>query len=218
MSAGTSISIGHPLVQTVDRTIFVRTFVADCMTHACRCQDEAGRGRADACCQHGADVYPSDKDAILRRAEAIAAVMPANRQAPADWFDDRDPVFDPEPPSGLVIRTATQDPDDESSGCVFLDHDGPRGCGLHRAAIVHGFDPADVKPFVCRMYPLSLDGGELGLSSDFERYSCADGAGPTVYRLMRQTLLDTFGPELLARLDRAERQCAPRRLPIVAEI
>jgi Fe-S-cluster containining protein len=213
-----NLEVGHPLVRTVDRAVFQRSFTPDCMLHACKCVDENDRPRADACCQHGADVYPIDKAAIMRRAAEVASVLPAHRQSPATWFDESDPVFDPEHPSGLVIRTATQDLDDESSGCVFLDHDGPRGCGLHRAALVHGFDPADVKPFVCRMYPLSLDGGELGLSSDFDRYSCADGAGPSVYRLMRQTLLETFGADLLTRLDRLERQCSPMRLPVVAAV
>jgi Fe-S-cluster containining protein len=211
----TLLEVGHSLVRRVDTSIFLRTFVPDCMSHACACRDEGDRGRLDACCQHGADVYPIDKEAILRRADAVASVLRPERRDPAGWFDEEEAVYDPDPPTGLVIRTATSDPEDESSGCVFLEHEGPRGCGLHRAAMIHGFDPSEIKPFVCRLYPLSLNAGELSLSSDFDRYSCADGAGPSVYRLMRATLAETFGLDLVTRLDRVERDFLPRRLPIV---
>lgn len=212
------LKVGHSLVRRIDRSIFLRSFVPDCMQHECKCSDENDRRRNDACCQHGADVYPIDKAAILRRAREVAQVLPPDRQDSSTWFDERDPVFDPDPPTGLVIRTATQDLDDESSGCVFLRHEGPRGCGLHYAAVQHGFAPSEIKPFVCRLYPLSLNGDELGLSSDFERYSCADGPGPSVYQLMRPTLLEMFDADLVDQLDRLERQSRPRRLTVVASV
>jgi len=93
------------------------------------------------------------------------------RRAPETWFDQRDP--DPDEPVDVVLRTATSDIEVEDSGCVFLDHLGTRGCGLHVAAVEHGFDPVEIKPSVCRLYPLSLDNGRLGLNPDFDRYSCA---------------------------------------------
>ena len=153
MASARLLKVGHPLVRRIDRSVFLRSFIPDCMQHACKCSDENDRQRNDACCQHGADVYPIDKEAILRRSREVASVLPPERQDPMAWFDEREAVFDPDPPSGLVIRTATQDLEDESSGCVFLRHDGPRGCGLHRAAMLHGFSPADIKPVVCRLYP-----------------------------------------------------------------
>ena len=216
--ASEHLELGHPQVRRIHRSVFVRTFAPDCLQHECRCRDEGDRARADACCQHGADIYPIDKAAILRRADEVASIMRPARRDQAGWFDERDAEYDPDPPSGLVIRTATSDPDDESSGCVFLEHDGPRGCGLHRAAVTHGFDPAEIKPFVCRLYPLYLNGGELSLSSDFERYSCADGDGPTVYNLMRPTLLEMFGADLVTQLDRLEHQLQRHRLPILASL
>jgi hypothetical protein len=218
MSSSRLLKVEHSLVRRVDRSVFVRSFVPDCMEHQCKCSDENDRPRNDACCQHGADVYPIDKAAILRRATEVASVLPPHRQDPAAWFDDREAVFDPDPPSGLVIRTATQDLEDESSGCVFLQHDGPRGCGLHRAAVKHGFSPADIKPFVCRLYPLSLNAGELSLSSDFDRYSCAEGPGPSVYQLMRSTLQEMFDVALVNELDRLERRSRPRRLTVLASV
>jgi hypothetical protein len=101
---------------------------------------------------------------------------------------------------------------------VFLQHDA-RGCALHRAALEHGFAPQEIKPAVCRLYPLAFGEGTIGLSDDFPRYSCAgDASGPTLYRLMRTTLADTFGVALVRRLDAIERRLLGRRLPIAAQI
>jgi hypothetical protein len=207
--------INHPLISLVDIDIFTVTFAPDCMTHHCRCRDEDDTQRNDACCQHGADVLVTEKAAILNRAVEIASIMKADRQEPATWFDERAPESDPSAPEGIVLRTGTIDPDDESAGCVFLEHTGARGCGLHRAALVHGFDPDEIKPSVCRLYPLTHSDRLLGFSSDFDRYSCANGIGPKVYRLMRDALRATFGAELIAELDRAESLVAKRTLPVL---
>ncbi len=200
---------------SVDRDIFTVTFAADCMSHSCRCRDEGDSQRNDACCQHGADVLLPEKAAIVRRAAEIASVMGAEWRQPAAWFDERAPEPDPQAPGGIILRTGLTDPEDESSGCVFLHHTGARGCGLHRAALVHGFDPAEIKPIVCRLYPLSYDGRRLGLSPDFDRYSCAAADGPTVYRLMRGVLSEIFGAPLIAELDRLESDVVRRRLRVV---
>ena len=191
--------------------------VRDCMKHRCRCRDENDTRRNDACCQHGADVLVTEKAAILNRAAEIASIMSADWQDPATWFDERAPEPDPSAPDGIVLRTGTSDPDDESAGCVFLEHTGARGCGLHRAALVHGFDPDEIKPSVCRLYPLTHDERRLGFSPDFDRYSCANGGGPRVYRLMRETLRAAFGSELIAELDRVESLVAKLSLPVLRE-
>jgi Fe-S-cluster containining protein len=199
----------------VDAGIFTATFAPDCMTHACRCRDEGDVQRNDACCQHGADVLVPEKAAILRRAPEIASVMTGRWRQPANWFDERSPEEDPNVPEGIILRTGTTDLDDDSSGCIFLEHDGPRGCGLHRAALVHGFDPNEIKPVVCRLYPLSLENRRLGFIWDFDRYSCAGDAGPTVYRVMRDALAVAFGPELVEALDRVETKVLKRRLRLL---
>jgi hypothetical protein len=204
-------------VRVVEEVIFLVRFAPDCMTHACRCRDEGDRPLADACCQHGADVDLYEKAAILARAAQIAPLLTPPFGDPARWFDERDPYPDPEVPSGILVRTGLAGEGD-SSGCVFLQHDR-RGCALHRAALAHDFPPQEIKPAVCRLYPLAFGDGVLGLSDDFDRYSCAgDASGPTVYRLMRRTVGDVFGSDIVRRLDGIERRLLRRRLPLVARV
>jgi hypothetical protein len=207
--------VQHPRVALVQPDIFTVTFAPDCMTHSCRCRDEGDVARDDACCQHGADVLIPEKAAILRRSAEISSVMKKSWGDPARWFDERDPEEDPNAPGGILLRTGTTDPNDDSSGCVFLEHTGGRGCGLHRAALTHGFDPAEIKPLVCRLYPLSYDGRRLSLSPDFWRYSCASDSGPSVYRLLRGVVASIFGDALVSELDRLEADLANRRLRLL---
>jgi hypothetical protein len=213
--ASREIAIEHPSIALVDAEIFTLTFAPDCMTHACRCRDEGDLQKNDACCQHGADMLVPERAAILKRAAEVSSVMNAPWRETSAWFDETDPTPDPEAPGGLIMRTGTADPNDESSGCVFLNHAGPRGCGLHYAALVHGFDPREIKPHVCRLYPLSYDNRQLGLSCDFDRYSCANDDGPTVYRVMRDVIRDIFDDALVEELDRVEASLAKRRLRLL---
>jgi Fe-S-cluster containining protein len=208
------LAIDHRRVRLVDPSLFTLAFVADCMTHSCRCRDEGDRLRDDACCQHGADLFIAEKQAILRRTAEIQSVLRPEGRLTERWFDEREPGYE----DGLaIIRVATTDMDDESSGCIFLGHGHGRGCGLHVAAVTHGFDPAEIKPSVCRLYPLSLDGTRLGLSDDFDRYSCANNGSTSIYRVMRDTLDRIFGHELVRLLDELELQMGtgPRRLRVV---
>jgi hypothetical protein len=199
-------------VRFVDRDVFLVRFANDCMKHQCRCLDEGRRVRLDACCQHGADLDLRERDAILRRAAEVGRTLHGGWRDPSRWFDESDAEIDADGTHWL--RTALAGPD-ESSGCVFLQHDG-RGCALHRTALEHEFDPAEIKPMVCRLYPLTLGEGILCLSDDFARYSCAEESGKTVYRLLRTTLARIFGLDLIAQLDRVERTARRRRLPVVA--
>jgi Fe-S-cluster containining protein len=196
--------IDHPVVQRVDPDIFRFTFVADCMTHACRCVDE-GVQQDDACCRFGCDVDLYERDRILARASEVARVLAPELRNPARWFDESDPEIDADSPSGVLVRTARHEMEREDGRCVFLQSDG-RGCALHRAALEASFDPAEIKPSVCRLYPLSLTEGALGLADDFDWYSCAHHSGPTLYRVMRPTLLELYGADAIAALDRAERR------------
>jgi len=210
------LDVSHADVHRVDDRIFKITFAPDCMVHACRCREESDRPRNDACCQYGADVFVPERLAILRRTTEIASILKESRRNPADWFDERNPEPDPAAPAGIILRTATADPDDDTSGCVFLQHDGERGCGLHRAALLHGFAPAEIKPRVCRLYPVSFGKGRLGLSPDFNDYSCAGDSGPTVYRLMREAIGEIFGMPLIEELDRLESRGRKSRLRVLA--
>jgi Fe-S-cluster containining protein len=204
------VAVDHSRFRRVERAVFIRRIVADCMTHACR-DREPDRARLDACCQHGADVDVGERDAILARADDLRALLtPAARDAP--WFTQR-VERDDEFPSGRVVRTRKL-----GSGCVFLGHDG-RGCAIHRAAVEGGWDFRGVKPHVCRLYPMTYGEDALLLSDDYPEYSCAYEPGsPTVYRHSRDTLADVFGADLVIALDATERAvigAAPRRLPTV---
>jgi len=197
------LPVDHERVRYVERGIFAASFASDCDSHQCLCRDENDKPRLDACCQHGADVQVPEKQAILARAREIASVLKPERRSPEGWFDERDPEEDPEAPFGYVIRTATQDLSSDTSGCVFLEHSRGRGCGLHLAALTHGFDPAEIKPAVCRLYPLSFSQGHLELAPDFDRYSCANSGESTVYEVMRPTLDQMFGRDTVEALDKA---------------
>ncbi len=207
------VSLEHPRVREVDVAIFTATFAPDCMTHACRCEDEGGKQLDDACCQHGCDVDLFERDAILARAADVAAVLAPAHRDPSRWFDESQREADVDAPSGWVVRTATVRPGD-SGGCVFLEHDA-RGCALHRAALAADFAPESIKPAVCRMYPLTFGDGALCFSDDYDRYSClGETGGPTVYRLMRPVLAQVFGDDVLEPLDRLEQKVLRRRLPL----
>jgi Fe-S-cluster containining protein len=204
------LAIDHPRFRRVERAIFSKRIVADCMTHACR--DRApDRARLDACCQHGADVDVAERDAILAHADQIRSLLRGDAKR-APWFTvrvERDDDF----PSKRIVRTRKL-----GSGCVFLAHDA-RGCAIHRAAIEGGWDFRGVKPHVCRLYPLSFTSDGIVVSDDYPDYSCAYEPGaPTLYRHGRDTLADLFGAALVTALDHAERAVIanePRRLPMV---
>ncbi|HTA19899.1 MAG TPA: hypothetical protein VK989_11435, partial [Polyangia bacterium] len=85
----------------------------------------------------------------------------------------------------------------------------------HLAAMMHGFDPAEIKPSVCILYPVSHLGRRLGLSPDFDRYSCANDDGPSVYRVTRDAIAAVFGAALVEELDRVEAEILKRRLPVL---
>jgi Fe-S-cluster containining protein len=207
-----ALAIDHPRVRLVDREIFTLRFVSDCMTHACLCRDEKDLARTDACCQHGADVLREEKTAILRRAAEIGSVLKPEWKKSETWFDERDPEVISEEPFVDVVRTGTTDLDVDTSGCIFLNHEGERGCGLHAAALKHGFDPAEIKPSVCRLYPLSLDDGRLGLSPDFDRYSCANSGTSSIYGVLRGVLGEMYGDDLVQILDGLNAKFRVRRL------
>jgi len=212
------------VVRGVDPEIFGVTFAPDCVAHACACRGwdaalaaeegpdpDAGARLDDACCRFGCDVSLPERDRILRRSAEIARVLPPALASPARWFDESDPELTP---AGVVIRTARHDMTAEAGRCVFLRRDG-RGCALHQAALVAGFAPSEIKPLVCRLYPLALEEGVLGLADDFSWYSCAHHAGPTLYRVMRDTLGEVYGPEALSALDGAEAELSRRRLRVL---
>lgn len=204
------LAIDHPRFRTVDRAIFTRRMVADCMSHACR-NLHPPSAQLDACCQYGADVDIGERDAILAHASELRSLLtPA--AAAASWFTSDEHV-DPDFPSGRHVRTATL-----GAGCVFLQHDG-RGCAVHRASIAGGWDLHGVKPNICRLFPLTYNRDSILLADDYTDYSCAfEATSPSVYRAGRDALGAIFGRDLVATLDAAEAlvlAAQPRRLPVL---
>jgi Fe-S-cluster containining protein len=179
------------------------------MRHQCTMIADEGaplprpRPLLEACCQYGADIDLVERDNVLRHADQIRALLtPAARDAP--WFTTEIQI-DPDYRSGQHVRTATFTRADGVTGCVFLAHDR-RGCAIHRAALEGEWDFHEVKPHICRLFPMSYEGDAICISDDYEDYDCADAPGaPTLYRVARDTLAAVFGPELVAALDRAER-------------
>jgi Fe-S-cluster containining protein len=201
------LPVAHDRFRHVERAIFVRRFVADCMSHTCTHVADEGvpltphKPLLDACCQYGADTDLGERNAILaRRADIAPLLIPAARLVP--WFEDT-VEEDPDQPSGYFVRTAVFN-NDGQDGCVFLAHD-KRGCAIHRASIEQGWSFDGVKPHICRLFPLSYDSDTITISDDFVDYDCADRAdAPTLYRVLRDTLGSVFGAALVHALDAVE--------------
>ena len=205
------VELDHPRFTRAEVAVFTRRVVADCMSHACAIR-ETGTVKLDACCQYGCDVDLTERDAILARKAAIAAVLsPEVRELP--WFDESNPERDPDTPSGIVVRTAVH-----GEGCLFLTHD-KRGCAIHRASLEQGWDFRGTKPTICRLFPLTYGEGAIFVSDDYPDYSCAyEPDAPTLYRVAREALADIFGEDLVRAMDAAEAKVLadePKRLPIV---
>ncbi len=214
MSAPRFHNLQHPVVRRFDPDVFRATFAPDCMAHACAvratAEDADPHGpQLDACCRYGCNVEQHEREAILARGHLIAPLLRPELRDRSRWFDETDPEPS-ESGAGWVVRTGLQDRSREHGLCVFLGHDG-RGCALHRAALENGFAPEEVKPAVCRLYPLELHEGALAIADDFPWYSCGQyRGGPSVYRVMRQELERMFGAELVAELDVLEGRLGPR--------
>ena len=213
MPAPDFVDLDHDRFHKVDRNIFVRRVVADCMSHGCTMVADEGaplphpRPLLEACCQYGADTDLTERDAILGHAAQLRSLLtPAAAAAP--WFTT-EVQEDPDYPSGRHVRTATFTRADGVTGCVFLAHDR-RGCAIHRAALEGGWDFHQVKPHICRLFPMSYEEDAIVISDDYEDYDCADAAGaPTLYRVARDTLAAVFGEPLVAALDRVEATVPP---------
>jgi hypothetical protein len=177
------VPLDHARFRRVDRNIFVRRVVADCMSHGCVQVADEGvalprpRPLLEACCQYGADVDLAERDNILAHAAQIRSLLDVAAQD-APWFTTEIQI-DPDYPSGQHVRTATH--------------------------LEGGWDFHQVKPHICRLFPMSYEDDAICISDDYEDYDCADAAGaPTLYRVARPTLDAVFGAELVAALDRVE--------------
>ncbi len=203
------VELAHDKFKRAHTGVFTKTVVADCMSHRCS-MHATGSEKLDACCQYGCDVDLFELHAIMAHADDIRAVL--RPDAPAKWFDDKNPEVDPDAKSGMFVRTIKH-----GGGCVFLAVDGlgQRGCAIHRAAVEKGWSWRDVKPSVCQLFPLTYTSDAIVISDDYVDYSCAYTQGaPTLYRIAREALGHVFGASLVAAMDDAEARVLARRLPL----
>jgi len=180
---------------------------------------------SDACCQYGADIEMPRVEALDKYRAELEEYLGVPR---SEWFRE-DPedygIYEaPEYPGGLYTRTqvtelpAGRSPHN-SEACVFLDPQG-RGCRIHRFAIERKIDVHEIKPMVCILFPASFNDGVLEPAYEFEfddELIC-QGPGETLYRSARADIAYYFGSELVAELDRLEREVAAEIAPTGSSI
>ncbi|MFM2418706.1 MAG: hypothetical protein RL385_3429 [Pseudomonadota bacterium] len=178
---------GPPAVSAVDPRIFTLRYFARCM-ECTFCND--------ICCNRGCDAALDEVERIV--GEHGAALQKRVAFAQDSWFETElktDPDF-----KGGVYRSTRGD----GRGCVFLNRAG-RGCGIHGYALESGLDYHEIKPWLCWLFPLTVEQSVLSPQSPIVNKSlvCA-GEGLTIYRAQREELFHLFEPALVAECDALE--------------
>ncbi|HLF15404.1 MAG TPA: DUF3109 family protein [Bacteroidota bacterium] len=145
------------------------------------------------CCSGGVYADAAEWEEILRHADLVRSQMdPGQERDAALWFE-KEPVPDPDYPSGRAIGTAVY-----NDRCVFLNSGGM--CVLQKAAAAAGMDRHALKPFFCWLYPVTVESGELTLHDPeyAERPSCCScrDEGPmTVFDVCAEELTLALGDD-----------------------
>lgn len=135
--------LAHIPALQVDRALFEKRFAAVCQTSNCKA----------VCCRGGVWVDLEERARILANAERVQKLMDAAQDRnPSNWFESGE-VVDPDFPSGMAAGTQVV-----NDRCVFLD--GANLCTLQRADAGTEGD-LGLKPFFCRIFPLTLEYGVL---------------------------------------------------------
>jgi Fe-S-cluster containining protein len=174
---------GDPHVSWVDARIFSLRFFARCM-ECTFCHD--------ACCARGCDADLQE----VRRIELDhgSALAPRVASPRGSWFAPE--LHEDADFQGGQYRSSRV----LGRGCVFLEPE--RGCKIHAYAIEQGLDYHDLKPWLCWLFPLTVEAGELcPQASAIDRSLVCSGQGATLYRAQRGELLHMFGPELVRECD-----------------
>jgi hypothetical protein len=175
---------GAPVIRRVDSAIFSLRYFTYCMD-CTFCHD--------SCCSYGADV---DLDNAARL-QSLGGDFVAYAGVPMDRWFDGNVIDDGEFPSARMMRVRAQD-----GHCVFLDTTG-RGCKIHSYCLERGLDYHVYKPFVCFLFGVTFEYGNLVPSNEIRDKSLACyGEGPTVFEAARDEISALFGPELVAALER----------------
>lgn len=188
--------LAHVPVLQVDCGLFQKRFASQCRTDQCKA----------ACCTGGVWVDVEERDRILKNAGHVRTMMDAGQeQDPARWFDAGD-VADPDFPSGRAAGTQVV-----NGRCVFLDEAGR--CTLQRA---EAGGNVNLKPFFCRIFPLTLEYGVLTLdemAADQTQCCAVSPTGPsTIFDVCAAELDQMLGPDGVEELRqlgtfRVERDC-----------
>jgi Fe-S-cluster containining protein len=96
-----------------------------------------------ACCAQGVFLTLYDAQRIVKLADQLQPYF-------AEPFDFSS--WDLSRPS--YIGTPVYKPDTQDEGCWFLTRN--KLCSIHSYALEHGIKVEDVKPYFCRMFPLTL--------------------------------------------------------------
>lgn len=143
-----------------------------------------------ACCRRSVLADPTERDRILRHAKEIAAQLePEQPHNPERWFDRR-AVRDPDFPSGEGYSTGRG-----PYGCVFLNRRGR--CALQLTEQRSGIP--SLKPFYCRLYPLTVEKGCLKFDArkDLKSPGCClpEDGGPRDILAVCSAELDLVCPQ-----------------------
>ena len=174
-------------VTRVCMTIFQRRYFTHCL-ECTFCHD--------SCCQFGCDVDLDNVEQLFGdHATGLEDYTGTTRD---QWLHD-EIHSDAELRSGGFRRTRVVD-----GTCVFKNRRG-RGCGIHAYCFENGLDYHELKPVICWLFPICVDGAVLRAASEVEDNSlvCVD-QGLTLYRSQRQELAHIFGNDLVAELDELE--------------
>jgi Fe-S-cluster containining protein len=175
---------------TVDPSLLERRFAAGCATRRCD----------GSCCFGGVSLDVIERDRVLAHADLVRRVMTRGQDTdPAHWFQPQERV-DPDFPSGRATHTGVG-----AKGCVFLD--GNRRCSLQKASLAAG-NGLDLKPFLCRWFPIMVSGGILLVDDDADdlgRTQCcgAKAGGPlTIFEVCATELEHALGADGVVSLRR----------------
>jgi hypothetical protein len=188
-----------------------------CDTRLCIKHKKSGGAKPKYSCCWDLEVQllPSEIPMVERHLDAVFEDNPRTRRAVGEegfWEYDEE--------WWKILRKK------EDESCVFLTHSDELGrqvCALHATSLKRGIPLEEIKPLICRMFPLFLletddiniitfyspDTHRLLFEEEYTRMNCLhknEYMEDRVYVYMKQTLVDLVGEEGYALLDReAER-------------
>ena len=177
-------------IHRVDENNFSHCYAAGCMGDGCR----------DDCCRYGC---PAETAEIVKILDFREELEKLTGKPASDWFKKRC-ERNPDYPSSYVRRTRV------SNGyCVFHDNSG-RGCLLHRLALEKGFDPHEIKPMVCFLFPLTWDAGCLHVSDFLDELPCLQGKS-VIFSAQKDEIKYYLGENVARELETAALACSTLR-------